>query len=212
MTLFDPLHRADSTYLQRPDATIRGVPACQHAASRRANAASSRYDAVPHPLSATSRTNTPAVVQLPFFPRTSAINDMLIRCAGCYSKHAPRPAFRRAHRGALPLTVAAFAPSTSNPAFTSGSFQQSMFQSRRGGRSEDLMTVQGAVQKTAFLLALTMATAAYSWLQARYLATFHATLQFQPLASTHTCPHCTARPPPSATPHPANGPHVLVLG
>ncbi|KAF5827301.1 Bax inhibitor 1 like-domain-containing protein [Dunaliella salina] len=53
---------------------------------------------------------------------------------------------------------------TNNPAFTYGKVEESMLETG-GRRSTDIMTVDGAVQKTALLLGVSVLGAAYSWMQ-----------------------------------------------
>jgi len=55
--------------------------------------------------------------------------------------------------------------SSSNPAFTMGKIDEAIYETggRRGGA--ELMTVDGAVQKTSLLLAVSVMGAAYTWMQ-----------------------------------------------
>ncbi len=50
--------------------------------------------------------------------------------------------------------------------------KESISEGRSGGRNGDIMTIDGVVQKTSFLLAVTVIAAAFTWMQVRTLQFF----------------------------------------
>ncbi|KAG2484735.1 hypothetical protein HYH03_016482 [Edaphochlamys debaryana] len=79
-------------------------------------------------------------------------------------RHAAAPSLPSAARP-RPLCVATRA-ATTNPAFTMGRLDEAVAESGYGGgRGGEVMTADGAVQKTALLLAVAMATACATWAQ-----------------------------------------------